>query len=198
MKALNTKERNSSIFKFSMWLLTGVLIICVPIIFSSFLSKDQGIEKGDKNERMATAVKFEREYIAVKIQEIINLMESKSDAESDAGVTSTFLGIIYNEIKDTTKTDTTWRGKMYRNIVTLSGQIVRANNIESDSGGEKEGLATDLNDIIAEIQKHYEKFDNLSDGSGSTKKKIRDKVGDINADFKASITKLNNLKGKIQ
>ena len=71
MKALNTKERNSSILRFSIWLLTGVLIISVPIIFSSFVSSDQQKTKDNENNSMVEDVEFEREYMAVKIQEII-------------------------------------------------------------------------------------------------------------------------------
>ena len=150
MKALNTQERNSSILKFSLWLITSVLIICVPIIFTSFIPAKQEVIDTGENENLVNEIKFEEEYIAVKIQEIIDLMEEKDAENIDPDSFNAELTNIFTDIINETEEDLTWRGDMYRNTVTISKFLISANKIVSSSGEDKEDLISDLNDIIVE------------------------------------------------
>ncbi|TFH33764.1 MAG: hypothetical protein E4G95_09260, partial [Bacteroidia bacterium] len=113
MKALNKEERNSAIFRFSMWLLICVLIICIPVILSAYLpAEQQNIEAGE-NENLIEDAKFEREYIAVRVQEIMDLMKRRAGNDIDADSFNAELTNIFSDVSEQTVEAVNWRGDMY-------------------------------------------------------------------------------------
>lgn len=196
MKALNTQERNSSILKFSLWLITSVLIICVPVIFTSFVSaKQENIDAGE-NENLAEEIRIEKEYNAVKIQEIIDLIESK---DADKIGPDSFNAELTNILSDMTKQaedDITWRGDMDRNIVAISKYLISASKIVSSSSEDTKEQVSDLNDIIIELESCRDDLDDMS--TQKKKKDLRKDANNAKKQLQRVIKKLNNYKSGIK
>jgi len=192
MKALNKQERNSAILRFSLWLLICVLIICVPVIFTAFVPHEQqNISTGEKEILIKDAA-FERNYIAIKVQEITDLMARKDANEIDPDVFSAELMNIFSDISKHSDADTSWRGDMYRNIVDISKFLIVANKIVSSSGENKGKQLEDLNSILLEMESCSDALSNLNDEK--KKKDISNGLTNLEIDFKKVIKMLNNYK----
>lgn len=196
MKALNKKERNSAILRFSLWLLICVIIICVPIIISGFVSAEQkNIEAGESENLIEDAI-FEQEYIAVQIQEIIDLMESKESEELDAETFNAELMNILSDIQEKNAENLSWRGDMYRNIAAISEYLITASKIVSSSGDTKDKQLSDLNRIIIEFESCGEDIADLNDER--KKKDIYKGLDEVDEQFQKAIKMLYNYKSGIK
>lgn len=196
MKALNKKERNSAILRFSLWLLICVIIICVPIIISGFVSAEQkNIEAGESENLIEDAI-FEQEYIAVQIQEIIDLMESKESEELDAETFNAELMNILSDIQEKNAENLSWRGDMYRNIAAISEYLITASKIVSSSGDTKDKQLSDLNRIIIEFESCGEDLTDLNDER--KKKDIYKGLDEVDEQFQKAIKMLYNYKSGIK
>ena len=168
MKALNKQERNSAILKFSLWLFVCVVIICGSIIISAFVSSEQKKLGAQANENLMEELNFEKEYIAVKIQEVKDLLDQKMSNEIDADSFNAELKNILSDVSDEIEETLTWRGDMYRNIVTISDYMIVAGKIVSSSGDVKDKHLKDVNNIIIELESSRE---DLKDLNNEKKKK---------------------------
>lgn len=196
MKALNKKERNSAILRFSLWLLICVIIICVPIIISGFVSAEQkNIEAGESENLIEDAI-FEQEYIAVQIQEIIDLMESKEAEELGAETFNAELMNILSDIQEENAENLSWRGDMYRNIAAISEYLITASKIVSSSGDTKDKQLSDLNRIIIEFESCGEDLADLNDER--KKKDIYKGLDEVDEQFQKAIKMLYNYKSGIK
>ena len=196
MKALNKKERNSAILRFSLWLLICVIIICVPIIISGFVSTEQkNIEAGESENLIEDAI-FEQEYIAVQIQEIIDLMESKEAEELGAETFNAELMNILSDIQEENAENLSWRGDMYRNIAAISEYLITASKIVSSSGDTKDKQLSDLNRIIIEFESCGEDLADLNDER--KKKDIYKGLDEVDEQFQKAIKMLYNYKSGIK
>ncbi|MCD4724977.1 MAG: type VI secretion system TssO [Bacteroidales bacterium] len=196
MKALNKKERNSAILRFSLWLLICVIIICVPIIISGFVSAEQkNVEAGESENLIEDAI-FEQEYIAVQIQEIMNLMESKESEELDAETFNAELVNILSDIQEKNAENLSWRGDMYRNIAAISEYLISASKIVSSSGDTKDKHLSDLNRIIIEFESCGEDIADLNDER--KKKDIYKGLDEVDEQFQKAIKMLYNYKSGIK
>lgn len=192
MKALNKEERNSAIFRFSMWLLICVLIICIPVILSAYLpAEQQNIEAGE-NENLIEDANFEREYIAVRVQDIMDLMKRREVNDIDAESFNAELTNIFSDISEQTVKAVNWRGDMYRNIVAISEYLITANRIMSASNDIREKQVSDINKIILEFESCGEDLVDLSDEK--RKKDIYDSLDEVQEQFQKSLKMLNNYK----
>ncbi len=196
MKALNKKERNSAILRFSLWLLICVIIICVPIIISGFVSAEQkNVEAGESENLIEDAI-FEQEYIAVQIQEIIDLMESKESEELDAETFNAELMNILSDIQEKNAENLSWRGDMYRNIAAISEYLITASKIVSSSGDTKDKHLSDLNRIIIEFESCGEDIADLNDER--KKKDIYKGLDEVDEQFQKAIKMLYNYKSGLK
>jgi len=192
MKALNKEERNSAIFRFSMWLLICVLIICIPVILSAYLpAEQQNIEAGE-NENLIEDANFEREYIAVRVQDIMDLMKRREVNDIDAESFNAELTNIFSDISEQTVKAVNWRGDMYRNIVAISEYLITANRIMSASNDTREKQVSDINKIILEFESCGEDLVDLSDEK--KKKDIYESLDEVQEQFQRSLKMLNNYK----
>lgn len=196
MKALNKKERNSAILRFSLWLLICVIIICVPIIISGFVSAEQkNIEAGESENLIEDAI-FEQEYIAVQIQEIMNLLASKESEELGAETFNAELMNILSDIQEKNAENLSWRGDMYRNIAAISEYLITASKIVSSSGDTKDKHLSDLNRIIIEFESCGEDIADLNDER--KKKDIYKGLDEVDEQFQKAIKMLYNYKSGIK
>ncbi|MCJ7448171.1 MAG: hypothetical protein MUO72_10780 [Bacteroidales bacterium] len=195
MKAINTKERNSAIIRFSLWLLICVLVICLPIIISSFISSEQKNIQNKENENLIEDINFEREYFAVKIQGIIDLMKRKEANEINSDTFNAELMNLINDIKKQTEQVLEWRGDLYRNTVAIAEYLVTANKVMSSSADSKDKQVSDLNKVILEFESCGE---NLADLSSEKKRDIYEAIDEVEGQYKRALKMLNNYKSGLK
>jgi hypothetical protein len=192
MKALNKQERNSAILRFSLWLFLCVVIICVPVIFTAFVpGEQQKVATGEK-EVLIKDANFEKDFIATKIQEITDLQAKKEANQIDPDSFNAALMNIFSEITKQSDADTSWRGDMYRNIVSISQFLVAANKIVASSGANKESQIKELDNILLELESCS---DNVADLNDAKKKKDMSKgLNELDGQLKKTVKMLNNYK----
>jgi len=195
MKAINTKERNSTIIRFSLWLLLCVLVICLPIIISSFISSEKKNIQNKENENLIEDINFEREYFAVKTQGIIDLMKRKEANEINSDTFNAELMNLINDIKKQTEQVLEWRGDLYRNTVAISEYLITANKVMSSSADSKDKQVSDLNKIILEFESCGE---NLADLSSEKKRDIYEAIDEVEEQYKRAVKMLNNYKSGLK
>ncbi len=195
MEALNKKERNSAILRFSLWLLICVIIISVPVILTSAVSADQLSQREKENENLIKEIEFERDYFAVQIQKIMDLMKSKEGNEIDSDTFNAGLLNVVSDIKTQTEGTPEWRGEMYKNIVTIAEYLIMANKVMSLSSGHKEKQISELNSIILEFEGCGDDIADLSDERN--KKDFQQGIRKVDKQFKKAIKMLENYKSGI-
>jgi hypothetical protein len=196
MKSLNQKERNSAILRFSLWLLLGVIIICLPIIISLFITDEQQGIKDSENANLVEEINFEREFFAVEIQKILDLMQKKEANEISSDNFSAELMSVISEIKNQTETVTDWRGDMYRNIVGIAEYLITANRIMSSSADIRERQVSEINKIILEFETCGENIADLNDEK--KKRDLQEGLNEIEQQFNRAMKMLNNYKSAIR
>jgi hypothetical protein len=196
MKALNKQERDTAILKFSLWLFICVAIICVPIIITGFVSREQQtVDTGEKEVLIKDAA-FERDYISTKVQEINDLMGKRDAQEIDSDVFNAELMNILSDITQHSDADTSWRGVMYGNIVNISKYLITANKIVAASGSSKEKQTEELDKIIMDLESCSEDVADLNDQK--KKKDLANSLDEIDEQLKKSIKQLNNYKSSLK
>lgn len=192
MKALNSKERNSAILRFSLWLLLCVVIICVPIIISAYVSSEKRNVESGETEDLLKEARFEKDYLSVQIEEIMGLLEQRDADELDAETFDAELVNILNGIQDSVATDISWRGDMYRNIAEISLNLIKANKIMSSSGEGKDMQIDKLNAVLLEFEACEEDMADL--GDERKKKDIHKGIDEVEEALRKAIKMLRNYK----
>jgi len=201
MKALNNKERNSALLKFSLWLVICVLIVSAPIAFTAFVPGEQQSVKDKENEKLIKEINFEKEYFAVQIKNIMDLMNKTKANEISVDAFNAQLYNIIEDIKKQTEKELNWRGDMYRNVLAIAGYLVEANKSidaakEIFEGGknEKGKLKSNLNKVIVE-------FENCGDDISNMKSKRRgdckEAASAVDKEFKKALKLLKECSSEL-
>jgi len=196
MKALNNKERNSAIIKFSLWLLICVIIVSVPVILTAFIKTEQKNVEAEENKNLVEEINFEREFFAGQIQKIMGLMQNRDSKKTDIDSFNAELICIISEIKKQTDTIQNWRGDMYRNVVSISEYLVAANKVMSSSSTNKDKLISDLDKIIVEFETCGENITELADQR--KKRDMQAGLSEVDKQFKRAVKLLNNFKSQVK
>ena len=196
MKALNKKERNSAIIKFSLWLLICVIIVSVPVILTDFIKTEQKNVEAEDNKNLVEEINFEREFIAGQIQKIMGLMQNRDSKKTDIDSFNAELISIISDIKKQTDTIQNWRGDMYRNVVAISEYLVAANKVMSSSSTNKDKLISDLDKIIVEFETCGENITELADQR--KKRDMQAGLSEVDKQFKRAVKLLNNFKSQVK
>ena len=160
----------------------------------SVSAEQQNIEAG-KNESLMEEIAFEREYIAVNIQKIKELMESKEAKTINVDAFNAELVNILSDIKKQTENNQDWRGDMYRNIASISEYLITATKVMSSSVDDKAKQISELNKIILEFEICGESIAELNDQK--KRRDIYEGLTEIQKQFNKSIKMLNNYKSGI-
>jgi hypothetical protein len=156
MKALNTKERNSAILRFSFWLIICALIICIPVIFAIVLPsfRNINVNKGNQAElaKLNREILFLKDTLARQIRDISDIQE-KFDADKSKGATYNLeLLNIARKLEADTAGRTVWMVELYKNISAISEDLIEANEIRGKAGEIKAIDKDNLNNVIIEFQ----------------------------------------------
>ena len=196
MKALNKSERNSAILRFSLWLSICVLIICLPIVIITLLKGEQQDLQARENKALVSEINFEREYFAVQIQKILDLMKSRQTNDINSETFNAQLLNIVSDIKKQTENELNWRGDMYRNVVVIAEYLIAANKLMTYSVENKDKQLNDLNKIIVEFENCGEGIADLN--SEKKKRDIYQAINDVDRQFKKAFKMLDNFKAGLE
>lgn len=200
MEALNKKERNAAILRFALWFALCILVICVPIILTTYVPEAKCREINKGNDSILMQIEFERGYFAVKIKDILFLMKENQEGKIIAEEFNAKLMNIIEEIKVRTQNQNDWRGNMYRDVIFIANYLIEANNklISADKileeakknmeeadkkVAEAEKKVTDMEKKIAESK------EKLADFKERTKKDLNK----INTEFENFGKEINDL-----
>jgi hypothetical protein len=192
MDALNKKERNSAILKFALWFLISIVIVCVPVLLTKSLKGAQLNQREKENERLINEINFEKDYFAIEIQKIMDLMKRKQEENLDPDTFNAGLFTIVSEIKTRTDTIPSWRGEMYKNVVTIAEYLVKANKAIDESSSGKARQADKMSDVIMAFQNCQDQITDLC--SESNKKDFHKGIKKVDSEFKRAMKMLDNLK----
>lgn len=149
MEPLNKKERTNFIIKFSASFIAGILIILIPFYFilrlpvyeNAILTKDvQSMQKLMMNQKNVFTVQIDSVKRMVNRYDLVNQDIDKLNAE---------MGSYLNKMEEPYTSDTSWSGKMYKNIIQLFFDLKKAKN-------DKNKIEKDLKDCSKELEKAKE------------------------------------------
>jgi hypothetical protein len=196
MKALNTKERNSAIVRFSLWLIICVLIICIPLIFAvvfpSFRNND--VNKGAQTElaKLNREVMFYKDTLARQIRNIFDIEKRFYADKSKVATYNLELMNIAKNLEADTSGMAKWGVEMCKNISAISKDLIEANEI---LGKSEEGKSVDqdkLNSVIIEFQSVADDVSNLL--NYKSKNTLHDGLVRIDKQLKKAVKLLEALK----
>jgi hypothetical protein len=196
MKALNNKERNSAIFRFALWLFICVLIICVPVIFSSFLTGEKTKYINSKSQddltKLGREARYEKDTLSVQIKTILELMKNSDSEKSKIETFNAELINIVKDIETQTASRNDWRGEMYKNISIISGYLIESNKILNEDRSSKDKQSDKLSDIIMEFETCGEEITNLC--SEKNRRDFQSGIKRVDTHYKKAMKMLNSYK----
>jgi hypothetical protein len=199
MEALNKKERNSAILRFSMWLFLSVVIICLPVLLSVSLSK--GKNKINKEEykselsRLTSDVNFVKDTFAVNLQRIEKLIVSAKEDNTDIESFMASLTNIIEDIKLQPEGKMDWKGEMNNNLKGMSDYLKEAYPSMKKGESNKADLQGDFGDIIVELESCTDQMNTLS--NEMDKKVFHREIKKVNNQCKKALIMLKNLQSRI-
>ena len=147
MEPLNKKERTGLIFKFSASFVIGILILLIPFYFILRLpGYENAMATKDCND-LQKLMDTQRTVFAVQIDSAVSMVGryGKEDAEALNGK----LGMLIAEMGKPYEGDTTWSGKMHRNIIKLITDLKQAKT-------DKNTVEKELKETQKELEKAKE------------------------------------------
>jgi len=199
MEALNKKERNSAILRFSMWLFVSVVIICLPVILSVTFSKEKNkLNKEEyKNElsRLTSEVNFVKDTFAVNLQKIEKLIKSSKEGNADIESFMASLININEDIRLQPEGKMDWRGEMNNNLKGISDYLKELYPSMKKGESNKADLQGDFGDIIVELESCTDQMNTLS--SEMDKKVFHREIKKVNNQCKKALIMLKNLQSRI-
>jgi hypothetical protein len=197
MKALNTKERNSAILKFSLWMAICVVIICLPIILIPYLSgqKNQVVSSKSQDDlSMLTRVSvFQKDTLSVQLSKIAELIKKAEDSDnSKIESINDEIKYVVKSIESQTASKTDWRGDMYRNITAISDHVIQSNRVLTEGKGDIEKIQEKLDGAKTELESIGEEIKALC--HEYTKKDFHKGILKVDADFTKAMKMLNSIK----
>jgi hypothetical protein len=199
MDALNKKERNSAILRFSMWLFISVVVICLPVLLSVTFSKGKNKlnEKEYKSElsRLTSEVNFVKDTFAVNLQRIEMLIKSSKEDNTDIVSFMASLTNIIEDIKLQPEGKTDWKGAMNNNLKEISDCLKETYPSMKKGESDKADLKGDFGDIIVELESCTDQMNTLS--NEMDKKVFHREIKKVNNQCKKALIMIKNLQSRI-
>jgi hypothetical protein len=203
MKALNTKERNSAILRFSLWLIVCVLIICIPVIFAVVFPANK-----DKEELKATQaelakcqkevallnreIRFDKDTLALQIRNISEILDKIKADMSNVDTYNMELLNVANNIEADTTGKAKWRGEMYKNISDIFKSLSKANKIIVRDDAKYSIDKSKFDAVVIEFQSISEDVTNQLPFKSA--KTLHEAIVRIDKELKKAMKKLEALK----
>ena len=128
MDPLNKKERTSVFIKFLVFFLVGIIIVLIPFYFIIQLPEKENRLLTEEYENLEEQLKFQKEYFAVQMDSVKSMLD-KFEFSEDVDFLNAELGSLLSEMNKSIVSDTSWRARMYQNIVQTYLDLKKAHNL---------------------------------------------------------------------
>ena len=117
MEPLNKKERTGFIFKFSASFIIGILIVLIPFYFLIQLPKYEHSSLSKNFAEVQQQMIYQKDTFAVQIDSVKRMINKFDAPNPDVGLIDGQIGLYVSQIQLHFINDTSWSGRMYKNIV---------------------------------------------------------------------------------
>jgi hypothetical protein len=154
MEPLNKKERTSFIIKFSASFIIGILIVLIPFYFILRLPVYENAIMTKDFRNMQIQMKYQKDVFAIQIDSVKSMVNKYDLPNQDIDKLNADLGILLSEMEKPFVNDTTWSGRMYKNIVKSFIDLKKAKNDKIKSENELKDCKLDLEKAKEEAEKN--------------------------------------------
>ena len=146
MEPLNKKERTGFIAKFSASFVVGILIVLIPFYFLIQMPKYEHSSLSKDLTELQQKMIYQRDTFAVQIDSVRRMINKIDLPNAQVGVIDGDIGHYISTVQLHFVNDTSWSGRMYKNIVKayIDLKDAKTGKIKSDK---------DLNDCKIELDK---------------------------------------------
>jgi len=146
MEPLNKKERTGFFIKFLAAFVLGILIILIPFYFLLRLPKIEDRLKNEDYRNMQAQMRYQREFFSVQIDSVKRMIDKIGLPNQDIDKLNADIGMLLSGLEKPFVNDTTWSGRMYKNVVKSYIDLKKAKNdlVKSDK---------DLKDCKGDLEK---------------------------------------------
>ena len=144
MKAQNIHERRKVLLRFLALFVIGILLVTIPFYFTIRLPQKENKLTSEELQILQEQVIFQRDYFAVHMDSVKNLLDSYDTKEMDIDKLNADIGILLSEMEHSFAEDTSWRKSMYENIVLTYLEIKKSKNLIIDVNEELSNCENNL------------------------------------------------------
>ena len=153
MEPLNKKERTSFIIKFSASFIIGILIVLIPFYFILRLPVYENALMTKELREMRILMQKQRDVYAVTIDSVMRTVAKYDLANQDIEILNAHLATLISKMEEPFSNDTTWSGRMYKNIIKSFIDLKKAKNDKIKSENELKDCKQDLEKAKEEAEK---------------------------------------------
>ena len=153
MEPLNKKERTGFIFKFSAVFIIGILIVLIPFYFTLRLPEYENAIMTKDCMEMKKHLDNERTVFAIQIDSLKRMLNKYDLPNQDIEILNAQLATVLNKMQEPYINDTSWSGRMYKNIVTSFIELKKAKNDKIKSENELKNCKQELDKAKEEAKK---------------------------------------------
>ena len=117
MEPLNKKERTGFIFKFSASFILGILIVLIPFYFLIQMPKYEHSNLSKNLSELQLQMIYQKDTFAVQIDSVKRMINKFDVPNPDVGLIDGEIGLYISKIQLHFINDTSWTGRMYKNVV---------------------------------------------------------------------------------
>ena len=153
MEPLNKKERTGFIIKFSASFIVGILIILIPFYFILRLPvyENEMLTKDVRN--MQKIMEYQKSVFTVQIDSVKRMVNRYELANQDIDKLNEEMGSYLTKMEEPFINDTSWSGKMHKNIIRLFTDLKKAKADKIKSENELKDCKQNLEKAKAEATK---------------------------------------------
>jgi hypothetical protein len=153
MEPLNKKERTKFIIRFSASFIIGILIILIPFYFLIKLPSYENAIQNQDYRNMQKQMNYQKEYFAVQIDSVKRMVNRYNIANQDIEKLNDQLASYLNKMAEPFINDTSWSGRMYKNISNLFFDLKNAKKDKIKSEKDLKDCKQDLDKAKEEAKK---------------------------------------------
>jgi methylthioribose-1-phosphate isomerase len=157
MDPLNKKERSTAFIKFLLLFIAGIVIILIPFYFLVGLPQEENSLVNEDLNVMQKELVFQRDVFAVQVDSVKSLISKFDMPGQDIDKLKGAIGLKLSEMEKSFAGDTTWRGKMYGNVVKCLSDLKESRSTIMDLNLKLKKCQESLDETGKELEKAKDK-----------------------------------------
>jgi hypothetical protein len=171
MEPLNKKERAGFIFKFAAVFILGILVVLIPFYFIFRMPAYENSLMTKELRDMRDLMKKQKEVYAVAIDSVMTAFDRYDLAGQDVNVLDEKLARLIVNLEEPFRTDTSWSGRMYKNVARSFIDLKKAMDAKIKSDSDLKECQQDMEKLKEEAAKPKEEAAPEKDSKGRNRKK---------------------------